>query len=94
MKVDFEPITKDNWEKTGGRVALEKVEKVKQAIEVTKHEKVKTAIEEGAIVEGKSTIKDLLKKLRWTTIGWSYDVGVLSRSEYMVVQLTLTPSLY
>lgn len=75
MKVDFEPITRDNWEKTGGRLAVENVEKVNYVIPSGKAEKVKPVEAEGVVVEAKSTIKDLLKKLRWTTIGWSYDVS-------------------
>lgn len=67
QQVDFEPVTKENWKEVNGRGI------VASAVDIG----VKDLKIEGGggseLKEEKATIRELLKKLRWTTIGWAYD---------------------
>ncbi|KAK4702620.1 hypothetical protein P7C70_g3603, partial [Phenoliferia sp. Uapishka_3] len=61
-RVDFEPVTEANFQQVGGRG------------EVLKMGKDSEEREEPIVVkEVESTVAKLLPKLRWTTIGYSYD---------------------
>lgn len=68
-RVDFEPVTKENWKEVGGRGA-----------KVVREEDVSEGFKEESEAEAapkEVTVADLLPRLRWTTIGWSYNVGDL-----------------
>lgn len=59
-RVDFEPVTAENYRDVKGRGEDRRSEQREQAPVVVR--------------EVESTVAKLLPKLRWTTLGWSYDV--------------------
>ena len=65
-RVDLEPVTKDNWKKVterGAKILEEQWAGVKEEKE-TSAAGVKPA-----------TVAELIPRLRWTTIGWSYNAS-------------------
>lgn len=61
VQVDFEPVTEVNWKESKGRGEGKK--EVQEGVKVVEEER------------REATVEELLPKLRWTTIGMSYDVS-------------------
>lgn len=58
-QVDLAPVTMENWKERAGE--KEQTKEIAEVLVVKEEEKV--------------TVGDLIKRLRWTTIGWSYNVS-------------------
>lgn len=62
-RVDFEPVTEENWEEVKGRGERDRSGEGEKEKEVV------------VVKEVESTVAKVLARLRWTTVGWSYDVS-------------------
>lgn len=71
-RVDFDPVTEENWKE-----AARRGEGAKKVVVVEDGEKEKES----------ASIDELLSKLRWTNIGWHYNVRF---SVYHLYQTSLT----
>ncbi|KAI5476070.1 hypothetical protein MNV49_000442 [Pseudohyphozyma bogoriensis] len=86
QRVDFDPVTNENWKDVMGRgEAL-----LKQFAETAK--KVVVPVVEGGLDKGVS-VDTLLSRIRWTNVGWHYDWASKSYA-YERGQVPVPPLIY
>jgi hypothetical protein len=66
-RIDFEPVTQENW--------MEVKDRAERLVEEQRVEQEREREREAAESKKEVTVRELLPRLRWTTIGWSYNVS-------------------